>query len=262
MIWSSTQLSLHQHFYAITCTRLIRKLKKDRTATVSILTFYSFILHLTNSWLNYVQLRHFELTSRPTKIVIEYTELSFLKYIVGKSNLKPKSSLTDKILFLPIPRTKQVLSLPGLVNFFPIYSQFLRIYVGTLWSHKEIRTKQRSLETRTQALQSIEHLILTNCNPILRLFDLSLPFHLVSDASNTSTASCIMQKHNVNLHLVGYASRKQQEMPYPEGHHEAMINTWSIRCFAKYLASFVKLHCHENNTYLGPLNYQTMYTIF
>lgn len=41
---------------------------------------------------------------------------------------------------------------------------------------------------------TFEHKAIFQSNPILRLLDLLLPFHLVSDKSNISIRACQMQK--------------------------------------------------------------------
>lgn len=53
-----------------------------------------------------LRLKNIGLTAIPRIIQVPYKEIPFLGYIVDNDNLKPESSLGEKILSIPIPRTK------------------------------------------------------------------------------------------------------------------------------------------------------------
>lgn len=53
-----------------------------------------------------LRLKNIGLTAIPRIIQVACKEIPFLEYIVDNDNLKPESSLGEKILSIPIPRTK------------------------------------------------------------------------------------------------------------------------------------------------------------
>ncbi|BFZ09764.1 hypothetical protein BsWGS_12803 [Bradybaena similaris] len=178
------------------------------------------------------------LTVKPTKVDIGYTEINFLGHNISKGTVTTDDKIVSKILKLTPPTTKkQVRSIIGLMNYYakfiPNFSEKTAVFSSLL--QKASPTKITWNETLQKAFEDLKELF--SKNPILKIPNYKLPFVLQTDASNVAIAGCLLQLYDETLHPVLYISRKlnEAERNYSTIEKEALAIIFSILKLKKFL---------------------------
>ena len=94
---------------------------------------------------------------------------------------------------------------------------------------------------------------------VVKLPDLTKPFLLRTDASNTGLGAVLLQEHNNIKHPVAYASRKltEAQKKYITSEKECLAIVWAVKKFENYLygKTFVIECDHQLLAFLGQAKY-------
>ena len=108
-------------------------------------------------------------------------------------------------------------------------------------------------DAHEKAHGTLKRLLVTK--PVLRLPEISKPFVLRTDASNTGIGAVLLQEHDGQLFPVSYASKKllEREKAYSTIEKECFAIVWAIKRFQLYLygTEFIIQIDHQPLVYLN-----------
>ena len=250
-----------------TFSRLMRRLLRD---SFSLDNYLDDVLTHTPDWSRHLavlmdffeRIRQANLTLRPTKCEIGETTVSFLGHSLSEGTLLPRQETIDKITNAPRPRTKkQLRAFIGLAGFYRKYVPNFSVIAAPLTdaTRKGSSNEVSWDDAREQAFQTLKANI--SQPPILRLPDVSQPFILQTDASNTGLGAVLLQEDSIGeKHPVAFASRKLQprETRYSTIERECLAIIWGITKFQEYLygAEFILETDHQPLQYLRKTQFQ------
>lgn len=182
--------------------------------------------------------RENNLTGRPKKTEVGFTDVPLLGHHVGNGFLKPSEENVKKFLKIEIPKNKkQVKGILGLINY---YAKFIPKLSEKLAPIQELIGKQapeRVVWTPecAAALMGIQKAIYND--PKLLLPDVSSPFLVQTDASGGAIGGCLMQQSQGEWMPCLFTSRKlnRHEMNYSIVEKEALGLVWVLNKFSRYL---------------------------
>lgn len=250
-----------------TFSRMMRRLLRD---THGMDNYLDDVLAHDCDWAEHVdtlreffkRVRQAKLTLRPSKCEIGETSVSFLGHQLSEGKLSPRAETVDKIRNTPPPKTKkQLRSFLGLASFYRKYvPNFAAIAVPLTDLTKKGKPNDIIWsEAQEHAFRTLKAHI--SNPPILRLPDVSQPFILQTDASNTGLGAILLQEDNTgNKHPVAFASRKllPRESRYSTIERECLAIVWGINKFHEYLYGneFILETDHQPLQYLGNAKFQ------
>ncbi|BFZ05447.1 hypothetical protein BsWGS_08486 [Bradybaena similaris] len=184
------------------------------------------------------RIKQANLTIKPAKVDLCFTEIAFLGHNVSKGTITTDDNIISKILKLEVPTTKkQVRSLLGLMNYYakfiPGFAEKTQLFSTLLGKSYPAKIKwSNELNVAFENLKS-----LFSQRPILKIANFKLPFILQTDASGTAIAACLLQVYDNVLHPVLYISKKlnQAERNYSTVEKEALAIVYSVLKLKKYL---------------------------
>lgn len=195
------------------------------------------------------------LTIKPSKCEIGEHSITFLGHQIGGLQVKPMLQTLEKILGSKRPSTKKaVQSFLGLANY---YRKFIPNYAAIAKPLTDLTRKgQRNIVTwgtmQEEAFNTLKHCLASA--PILHAPDLTKPFVLRTDASNTSLGAVLLQSDDEVLHPVAYASRNllPRETRYSTIERECLALLWAVQKFHIYLygKQFIIQSDHQPLQYL------------
>lgn len=194
--------------------------------------------HLANirSLLNRV--RESGLKLKPSKCCVGFSIVRYLGYTVGQGELQTDPEKVDKIRKASVPKSKkQVRAFLGLLGY---YRKFIPGFSDMALPLTEL-TKKRSpekivwKEIHQHSFDALKDCLCTK--PILQLPDLSKPFVLRTDASDTGLGAVLLQDHDGMLCPVSYASKKllDRECKYSTVEKEGLAIVFGMQKFKNYL---------------------------
>ena len=194
--------------------------------------------HMTTLRRFFERVRKANLTLKPKKCQIGYTEIDFLGHTITDERIKPKEESIDKTVNMPKPvNKKQIRSFLGAVNYYrrfiPNCASLMQPLTDlTKKNAKNIVTWNEELETAFNELKSA----LAN-KPILKLPDVEREFTVRTDASNKAVGCVLLQNYEGVMHPVAYASKKltDREKKYAVEEKEALALIWGVQKFNRYL---------------------------
>ena len=229
--------------------RMVRKLLKemdDADSYVDDLFIYTMPMDPSQEWSRHLEslrtvlqaLRDNNLTAKPSKCVIGAQETDALGHMIGRGLQWPQKEKVDKILEVTRPKTKsEIRSFLGMVGF---YRKYIRNFAAIA---KPLTDKTRKGEPTTvqwddvaeTSFQALRDAMATE--PVLRLPDLSRPFILTTDASQTGIGAVLMQEHDGMKMPVMYISRKLKpaESRYSTIERECLGLVWATKRLHIYL---------------------------
>jgi len=250
-----------------TFSRIMRRLLQDSRGLDNYL---DDVLAHTRDWPQHLQTLHefFErirrgsLTLRPSKCEIGGSSVSFLGHRLSEGELHPRDETVDKIRQAPQPRTKkQLRAFLGLAGFYRKYVPNFAVIAAPLTdatrkgSPNEVHWSQAQENAFVTLKEHVSN------PPILRLPDVSRPFVLQTDASNTGLGAILLQEDDQGeKHPIAFASRKllPRETRYSTIERECLAIVWGIGKFQEYLygTEFVLETDHQPLQYLGRAQFQ------
>ncbi|XP_071081291.1 uncharacterized protein [Haliotis cracherodii] len=224
-------------------TRLMRKVLRG---IAHVDSYIDDILEGTEEWSEHMNslravfshLRQYQLTARPSKVVIGYHTLQFLGHTVGEGKISPDRKKLDKILELSRPTTKkQVRALIGLTGY---YRRFIPNFSAIAAPLTDLTKKGKSnivewTESHEKSFKTLKDLMASA--PILHLPDLDKPFLLRTDASDVGIGAVLLQEQSGEKFPIMYVSRKllDREKAYSTIEKECLAIVWSIQKLSRFL---------------------------
>lgn len=211
-----------------------------------VVHYYDDVLVASETWEEHLEslrivlqrLARAGLTARPTKCEIGFNKVSFLGYEITEGTKIPLVKTLEKVQNTARPTTKrQIRSFLGLSGY---YREFIPNYAAiakplTDATKKGAPNKITWTEDLARAFQGLKKAL--SSHPVLRLPDITRPFTLRTDASDTSLGAILLQEHDGVLHPVSFASRKLSaaETAYATVEKEGLALVWGITKFKPYL---------------------------
>lgn len=163
-------------------------------------------------------------------------EIEYLGYVVSSGALKPNPRKVQALQNAPKPSTvKQVRQFIGLATYFrqfiPNFSKLLKpLYPLTSGKGRIIWTAEHD-----KIHSEIVRCLITE--PVLKIFDPSLPIELHTDASSDGYGAVLIQKYDSLPHVVAYFSHKttSAESRYHSYELETLAVVKSVEHFRRYL---------------------------
>ena len=141
------------------------------------------------------EIRKFNLTLRPDKCEIAFSEIDFLGYHVCENSIKPSQENVIKISNFPAPTTKkQVQRFLGLTNFNRRFVQQYATITKPLTAMLSDDMKFMWTELQEKAFMAIKEQLAKY--PSLTISDWEKPFHIETDASAVATGAILYQLGN------------------------------------------------------------------
>eukprot|EP00112_Aurelia_sp_Birch-Aquarium-sp1_P002833 Seg1313.12 transcript_id=Seg1313.12/GoldUCD/mRNA.D3Y31 product="Retrovirus-related Pol polyprotein from transposon 17.6" pseudo=true protein_id=Seg1313.12/GoldUCD/D3Y31 len=178
------------------------------------------------------------ITARPSKCVFGGEAVDFIGHQIGRGELGLHDENVKKVRDAPRPRTKkEVKSFLGLTGF---YRNFIPNYAAIASPLSDLTKKGLPNEVEwndahEKAYGTLKKMTVTK--PVLRLPEITKPFVLRTDASNTGIGAVLLQDHDGKLFPVSYPSKKllEREKAYSTIEKECFAIVWAIKKFMLYL---------------------------
>ena len=226
------------------CTRLMRKLFSKIS---NVVNYIDDILIHTISWEDHLKtlenvfsiLQEANLSDRPSKCFLGYTDVEFLGHQVGNGKLATNPVLLKKIENTVPPKTKK--ELRSFLGFVGYYRKFVPNFAKICLPLTDLTKKGQPDkinwgEAQDSAYKTLKHML--SSPPVLHLPDFSQTFYLRTDASEKGIAAILMQKEQDIMFLIAYASRKllPREQNYSTIEKECLAIVWALDKFELYLS--------------------------
>ena len=131
----------------------------------------------------------------------------YLGHVISEKGVKVNPEKIKAIREFPEPKTKKnVKQFLGLAGFFRKFVKDFASKAAPLTSLLREDVQFQFGETEKRSFNIIKQALMQP--PILQFPDFSLPFVIVTDASQLGMGGCLMQKHGRNMHPVAFFSRK------------------------------------------------------
>lgn len=213
-----------------------------------VVVFLDDILIFSRSWKEHLEhvhlvleaLRKHQLFGKLSKCLFGATETLYLGHCISGSTIAPDPQKLLAVEGWPIPKNvSQVRSFLGFANYF---RRFVPHY-AELAKPLDLITGKNSIfswnEERQQAFEDIKSALVSA--PVLRLADVSKPFRVHTDASDTALGAVLFQEHDDCWLPVAYASRKltPAEKNYTIMERETLavvfaLNSWRLYLFKHF----------------------------
>jgi len=206
----------------------------------NILVYYTeWEDHLTALRKVLQRLAEHKLTAKPSKCKFAYPSVDYLGFVIGPNGaLRPQHDKLIAIRNMTPPTTKSALR--SFIGFTQFYKKFIPNQ-GTLKAPLSKMLKDKVTEPLAwseEAIQSFEEIKRCLCaEPILKLPDVSKPFVVSTDASNTGIAAVLSQYYDDKAHPLSYAGRQlnSAEINYSTIEKETLAIVYGIDRFKYYL---------------------------
>jgi hypothetical protein len=175
--------------------------------------------------------RH-KLYTNMAKCKFNTTEVKFLGHIIGHNTVKPDPAKVQAVVDWPVPAdVHQLRSFLGLVNYF---SKFIDQHARVAQPLTALLRKQAVFQVGPPQMQAFEELkALLVSSPVLAIADVSKPFQVVVDASQSDLGGLLLQEGKP----VAYESRKfnSAECRYPTHEREMLAAIHCLKVWRCYL---------------------------
>ena len=175
---------------------------------------------------------------KPSKCRFAAVEVKYLGHILSREGIRPNPEKTAIIDSFPTPTdVKQVRSFLGLANYYKRFVKDFSVIAAPLF---KLLRKDVSFvwdEACVQAFNIIRNKLVQE--PILKFPDMSRPFLLTTDASNTGIGYVLSQKDDTGReHAVAYGGRalRGPETRYSTTEQEYLAIKEGIQAYHPYLA--------------------------
>jgi len=194
--------------------------------------------HLEALQVLFSRLAEVNISARPSKCFLGFSQLEFLGHCVGSGKVWPVDEKVEKILSAERPKTKKaVRSFIGLASYYrkfcPHFAE-IALPLTNLTKGKMPNNVVWSQECENAFVNLKKRL---SSKPICVLADPELPFTLRTDASDVGLGAVLLQDHGLGLQPVAYASKKltDTERAYATIEKEAYAILWGVNRFHLYL---------------------------
>lgn len=165
-------------------------------------------------------------------------EVEFLGHVVTEKGIKPNPNKIKTVLEYPIPKNrKEIKQFVGLLGY---YRKFIRDFARLI---RPITIKLKKTATNIDINDENYRKCFEACrqmltrDPILAYPDFSIPFLLITDASNFAVGAVLSQIQDGKEHPICYASRtlNDHEKNYSTIEKELLAIVWATKYFRPYL---------------------------
>ena len=226
-------------------TRMMRSLLEPLLRS-DVHNFIDDILIASETWDEHVtslkavldRLKEVNLTVKPSKCFLGFSELSFLGHQIGKGKVCPEEDKIGKIAAAVLPTTKKELrAFLGLAGY---YRKFVPNFAEVSAPLTDMTKKGQpdKLKWSSKCVSSFNELKTALIKkPILALPDCNQPFVLRTDASDIGIGAVLLQERDGKLHPVHYASKKLNAAArnYSVAERECLAVVWAVKKFEPYL---------------------------
>ena len=246
------------------CASYVRLMRKVFNDIPGISWYFDNICVYSESWDDHLSslrkvfscLREHNLTVGPAKCFIGYNEIKYLGMKLGNGTISPLHDKIDAINAFDLPTSKKTLrSFIGTVSFYRKFIDKFADLCAPLTDLLKNDSKEPLQWTDIQCANFVELKSKLSSSPILMLPDVSKPFCLRTDASDTGIAGVLFQYHNNIPMPVMYVSRKliDRERNFSAVEKEALALVWSIDKLKYYLSGveFIVESDHRPLSYLN-----------
>ncbi len=213
-------------------------------------------------WRDVLQsLRKANLTARPSKCMVGFTDIEFVGHELDEDDIKPRSQKVAEILEVERPKTKkQVQAFLGMVGY---YSKFIAKYADiakplTDLTGKKIPNVVPWGDQEQSAFQELKTKL--SQKPVLKILDCSKTMFVQTDASEFGLGASLLQEHDDMLHPVKFLSRKLKsaERNYSTIEKECLAIVWAIQKLhtCLYGREFVILTDHKPLSYINQSRFK------
>ncbi|KAK7481822.1 hypothetical protein BaRGS_00026969 [Batillaria attramentaria] len=184
------------------------------------------------------RLKDAHLTAKPEKCFIAYPEVEFLGFLLKGGLVGAQEAKEDLIQAIPVPATKKaVRSFLGLVSFYRNFIPHFSAIAAPL-SDLTKKTKPNTVvwtQECEEAFVALKNALVNK--PVLHTPDMSLPFVLQTDASDTGLGAVLLQVKDSQRVPVEFRSRKLNaaEARYSTVEKECLAIVWATSIFRQYL---------------------------
>ena len=247
---------------------LLRAMRKLLAGLDNVDSYIDDILIHTRTWEEHIltlrdlfsRMLKWGMTARPSKCTFGGEIVEFIGHQVGRGELSLHDENVKKVRDAQRPRTKkEVKSFLGLTGY---YRNFIPNYAAIASPLSDLTKKGLPNEVDWQDIHEKAYRTLkkmTVTKPVLRLPDITKPFTLRTDASNTGIGAVLLQEHDGQLFPVSYASKKllMREQAYSTIEKECFAIVWAIKKFMLYLygTEFVIQTDHQPLVYLNKTKF-------
>ena len=197
----------------------------------------SFSDHMTNLEQVLSRFRDANLKLKPSKCHFLHTQVRFLGHVVSKDGILPDPSNTNRVLDWPTPRNaSEVRSFLGLCSY---YRRFVKNFAHCAAPLHRLTQRDVPFDWTTEcedAFTSLRDALIHA--PVMAYPDVTKPFILFTDASNSAIGAVLSQVQNGRERVIAYASHvlTAAEKRWSTYDRELWAIVWSVRHFRHYLA--------------------------
>ena len=221
---------------------LVRAMRKLLAGLDNVDSYIDDILIHTKTWEEHIsalrellsRMLKWGITARPSKCVFGGEAVEFIGHKVGKGELGLHDENVNKVRDAPRPRTKkEVKSFLGLTGY---YRNLIPNYAAIALPLSDLTKKGLPNEVgwhdaHEKAYRTLKKMTVTK--PVLHLPDITKPFILRTDASNTGIGAVLLKYHDDQPFPVRYASKLLKR--------EQAFSTIKKDCFATTLTLLLPL---------------------
>ena len=189
----------------------------------------------------------------PEKCEFHQKKVQFLGYIITTEGVKADPEKIQAILDWPTPTTvKELQSFLGTINF---NRRFIKGFSQIALPLTSLTRKDQDYKWTAEHNEAFKNLKkIYTIIPVLRTFQTGKPIRIETDASDTATGACLLQKFDEKWHPVAYHSRKlsDTEQNYNIHNKELMAVVTAFqqwRVYAKGATDIEVLTDHKNLIY-------------
>jgi len=213
-----------------------------------VVTKGSFDDHLKALDEVFARCRAYDLQINAKKTDFFAKEMKYLGFIMSPEGIRAYPKKVEAIRQIAPPKTRNVQSFLGFVNYVRAVIPRLAEYSAVL---SDLTSSKRPFKWTTveqQAFDKIKKIIMETT--LLMYPDFSLPFDIYTDASKYQIGSIIGQKRNGIFHSVAYFSKKMNsaQQNYTVGEKELPAIVETLRTFRTILlGQKIKIHTNHRN---------------
>jgi hypothetical protein len=134
------------------------------------------------------------------KVWILLEEAEYVSHVISQGKAFPSPEMCDAIVRIPdrLNNVKEVQSFVGCMQYFALYVPFMAEFRAKLTDLTKKDVEFVFTEVHVEAVRMLKKLLL---RAVVYLVDWKKEFYVISDASGTSMAGCLMQKHDDGHYL-------------------------------------------------------------
>ena len=176
------------------------------------------------------------LTVNWDKCAFGRSSMRYLGHVIGSDGLRTVPEKVRAIVDYPMPKTvKQLERFLGMVTWYAKFIPNLATITAPLNQLRQKNTTWTWTSGHSAAFEELKQILMSE--PVLTYPDLSQPFVVHTDASDTGLGAVLLQGTDDQLHAIAYASRSLSppERNYSTTERECLAVIWALEKWRFYL---------------------------